>query len=226
MEKTKRNTHFYTYYFFEEWGRGYIGSRGCPCPPEEDNEYFGSFKDKNFNPTQKIILNVQNTRKEAYDEEIILHDFFDVVKNPHFVNRSKQTTVGFTTEGYRHTDDSKQKIGKESRERKRTPETKRKASENNKGKKRSEETRKKNAEAARSLKWWHNPGTGEVRKAKECPGEGWENKRGPMSPQSKESNEKRSKSLKGRPKSDTHKKNLSISSLTRHREKRVKSLMN
>lgn len=88
------NKHFYTYYSYEEWGRGYLGSRGCPVPPEEDI-YFGSFSDKTFNPTQKIILSVHPDRWSAYEEEVVLHDFFDVVKNPHFANRSKAKPGGF-----------------------------------------------------------------------------------------------------------------------------------
>ena len=48
--------YFYVYYSYEEFGRGYIGSRICKCLPEEDIKYFGSYKDKTFNPTEKIIL--------------------------------------------------------------------------------------------------------------------------------------------------------------------------
>ena len=221
MSKPKEKT-YYTYYSFEEWGRGYLGSRGCFGPPEKDIKYFGSFKDKTFNPTQKIILSVHKTRSEAYETENTLQDFFDVVKNPHFVNRSKQTTTGFTTQDFKHTNESKSKIGKASSERERTPETRRKSSESNLGKKRSEETRKKNSEAARGKKWWYNPETTEVVRSVECPGETWENGRGPLPPQSKESNEKRSKTLKGKTKSDTHKKNLSIAALNRYEKERVK----
>jgi len=47
--------HFYVYYSYEEYGRGYIGKRECKYLPEEDVNYFGSFKDKTFKPTQKII---------------------------------------------------------------------------------------------------------------------------------------------------------------------------
>ena len=91
--------HFYVYYSYEEFGRGYIGSRGCKCLPEEDFKYYGSFRDKNFNPTQKIILGVYESRKDAYEAEILLHEFYDVSRNPHFANRSKLTTTGFSTEG-------------------------------------------------------------------------------------------------------------------------------
>ena len=81
--------HFYVYYSYEEFGRGYIGSRGCKCLPEDDSKYYGSFHDKTFNPTQKIILGVYESRKDAYEAEILLHEFYDVARNPHFANRSK-----------------------------------------------------------------------------------------------------------------------------------------
>jgi hypothetical protein len=94
METPKE--YYYTYYSYEEWGRGYFGSRGCKCLPEEDVRYFGSFKDKTFKPTQKIILKADYaTREEAYADEIILHDYYDVANNPHFANKAKTTSTGF-----------------------------------------------------------------------------------------------------------------------------------
>ena len=93
METSKE--YYYTYYSYEEWGRGYIGSRGCECLPEEDVKYFGSFKDKSFKPTQKIILEIYETREQAIEAEVILHDFYDVANNPHFANRAKQTSTKF-----------------------------------------------------------------------------------------------------------------------------------
>lgn len=87
--------HFYVYYSYEEYGRGYIGKRECKCLPEEDVSYFGSFHDKNFNPTQKIILETFDNVEDALKSEIILHDFYEVDKNPHFANRAKQTSVKF-----------------------------------------------------------------------------------------------------------------------------------
>lgn len=87
--------YYYTYYSYEEWGRGYIGSRGCECLPEEDIKYFGSFKEKSFRPTQKIILEIYETREQAIEAEVILHDFYDVANNPHFANRAKQTSTKF-----------------------------------------------------------------------------------------------------------------------------------
>jgi hypothetical protein len=94
METPKE--YYYTYYSYEEWGRGYIGSRKCKCLPEEDVRYFGSFYDKTFKPTQKIILKDNYaTREEVYADEIILHDYYDVANNPHFANQAKQTSTKF-----------------------------------------------------------------------------------------------------------------------------------
>jgi len=87
--------HFYVYYSYEEYGRGYIGKRECNCLPEEDVSYFGSFKDKIFQPTQKIILETFDSVEEALEAECALHNFYEVNKNPHFANRAKQTSTGF-----------------------------------------------------------------------------------------------------------------------------------
>jgi hypothetical protein len=95
METPKK--YYYTYYSYEECGRGYIGSRGCKCLPEEDVRYFGSFRDRTFKPTQKIILKDDYaTREEAIVDEIILHDYYDVAINPDFANRAKQTSTKFS----------------------------------------------------------------------------------------------------------------------------------
>ena len=121
--------HFYVYYSYEEFGRGYIGSRGCKCLPEEDSKYYGSFWDKTFKPTGKIILAEFDNRKDAYDAEVVLHKFYDVVNNPHFANQSRALTSGFTTEGLstfkgrKHSEESKKKIGAASKGRKPSEET-------------------------------------------------------------------------------------------------------
>ena len=91
--------HHYVYHSYEEWGREYIGVRSCNCLPEEDTKYFGSFRDKTFFPTEKTILFVCETRKEAAEIEIELHDFFDVAVNPKFANQAKAVSTGFNTLG-------------------------------------------------------------------------------------------------------------------------------
>jgi len=107
--KTPKEYH-YTYYSYEEWGMGYFGSRSCDCLPEEDVNYFGSFSDKNFNPTYKIILKSDyKTREEATSDEIILHNFYEVDKNPHFANKAKQTSVKF----YYGSKEHSRKIGRD-----------------------------------------------------------------------------------------------------------------
>jgi hypothetical protein len=87
--------HFYVYYSYEEYGRGYIGKRECECLPDEDINYLGSFHDKSFYPTQKIILETFENVEEALEAECVLHDFYEVDKNPHFANRAKQTSTKF-----------------------------------------------------------------------------------------------------------------------------------
>jgi hypothetical protein len=89
--------YHYTYYSYEEFGRGYIGKRSCDCLPEEDVKYFGSFSDKTFKPTQKIILETYKTTEEANLDEEILHVFFNVALNPHFVNKYNAGSKFYTT---------------------------------------------------------------------------------------------------------------------------------
>jgi hypothetical protein len=83
------------YYSYEEYGRGYIGKRECYCLPEEDVKYFGSFRDKTFKPTQKIILETFENVEEALEAECVLHDFYKIDKNLHFANKAKQTSKKF-----------------------------------------------------------------------------------------------------------------------------------
>ena len=91
--------HHYVYRSYEEGGRNYIGRRTCNCLPEEDTKYFGSFTDKTFTPTGKIILFVCETLEEAAGIEIELHDFFDVAVNPQFANKAKATSTKFDRTG-------------------------------------------------------------------------------------------------------------------------------
>ena len=92
----KLTEYHYVYYSYEEYGNGYIGSRTCKCLPEEDIKYFGSYTDKNFNPTQKIILKDDYaTREEAYADEITLQEYYKIVENPHFANKAYQNSTKF-----------------------------------------------------------------------------------------------------------------------------------
>ena len=102
--------HHYVYKSFEEEGREYIGIRSCDCLPEEDTEYFGSFYDKTFNPTRKIILFTGETRQEVAEIEVELHDFFDVAVNPQFANQAKATSAKFDRAGVPTTEETKKKI--------------------------------------------------------------------------------------------------------------------
>lgn len=147
--------YFYVYYSYEEYGKGYIGKRECNCLPEKDVNYFGSFKDKSFRPTQKIILETFNTVEKALEAECILHNFYEVDKNPHFVNRAKQTSKKFYCSLYGENNPSKRddvrekirlgKIGANNPAKR--PEVREKISAAAKNRTASEETKKKMSEA-------------------------------------------------------------------------------
>jgi hypothetical protein len=194
--------HFYVYYSYEEYGRGYIGKRECECCPEEDKNYFGSFKDKTFSPTQKIILETFENVEEALEAECALHDFYEVDKNPHFANRAKQTSTGFyfNRKGQKHPKISgdnhpskREELRKNLSEkrkgdknpmygmtgeknpffgRKHTKESKDKIGLSSKNRKHTEESKNKLKIRNINRKWWVNPDG--IRKfQQECPGVEW-----------------------------------------------------
>jgi hypothetical protein len=183
--------NYYVYYSYEEWGRGYIGSKpsGCSCDPSED-PYMGSFKDKTFKPTAKIILGVYTTPRDCINAEIILHDFFKVDINPHFANLARQTSTGFVSlvKTKEHCENiSKALTGRklssesvEKRQSKRTyasgedhPFFGKKHTAESKGiikKRRAQQT---NVSGGCSHPWWVKE-DGTRTRALECPGEGWQ----------------------------------------------------
>ena len=102
----------------------YIGVRSCEGLIADD-DYMGSSKyltediekegKSNFN---KIILKRFQTREDAVQYEIDMHNEFEVASNPLFFNRTKQTVVGFGPGvgennyfyGKKHTEESRQKM--------------------------------------------------------------------------------------------------------------------
>jgi hypothetical protein len=92
MSEDNKKKHFYVYYSYEPWGRGYIGKRECECLPEEDIKYFGSYGDKTFKPTKKIILETFDSKENALEAERLLHKFYNVKDNSHFANRANQSS--------------------------------------------------------------------------------------------------------------------------------------
>jgi hypothetical protein len=147
--------HFYVYYSYEEYGRGYIGKRECKCLPEQDIKYFGSYKDKTFKPTQKIILETFDSVEETLEAECALHDFYEVDKNPHFANKARQTSEKFYCRAFGEDNPSKRndvkekiRVGKlgENNPAKR-PEVRKKLSDSAKNRRASEETRRKMSES-------------------------------------------------------------------------------
>jgi hypothetical protein len=137
----------YVYYSYEEWGRGYLGVRSCDCDVELDSNYLGSYRDKDFCPTQKIVVAEFETRKEAVAAEILLHDFFDVAVNPKFANLSKATSTGFDKTGVKASKDTLLRMREAQLGKKHTEKTRQKLSEVHIGKTHTEETKKKMSES-------------------------------------------------------------------------------
>jgi hypothetical protein len=114
----------------------------------------GSYKDKTFDPTQKEILAVCDTREEAMRTEMFFHEMYDVARNPMFANRAKQTSTGFSREGAKTSEETRKKMSEASIGRTHSVEAKQKMSEARAGenhpmfgKKHSEETKQKISEA-------------------------------------------------------------------------------
>lgn len=100
---------YYTYYSFETDkgidGLGYIGYRRLrPGFTPENEPYWGtpsSPKNKAFrnNPNKdKIILGVFETKQEAIDHEIFLHELWSVDTNEHFANVARSISRGFASD--------------------------------------------------------------------------------------------------------------------------------
>ena len=105
----KKDCH-YIYYSWDDLGRGYIGVRSCACAPELDTKYFGSFKDKTFQPTSKVIIKTFPTRSDAVRAEIQMHNLFNVGVEPHFANRAKQRSDKFDTSGVGLSEEHRRKL--------------------------------------------------------------------------------------------------------------------
>jgi hypothetical protein len=106
--------------------------------------YLGSYTDKTFKPTHKLVLSTFSSRDDAISHEIELHKAFDVACNPHFANRAIQTSTGFSSAGTTPSEETRKKMS-EALKGRQSPQ---------KGKPHSEETRKKLSEA---LKGENNP---------------------------------------------------------------------
>jgi hypothetical protein len=184
--------NYYVYYSYEEWGRGYIGSKpsGCSCDPSKD-PYMGSFKDKTFKPSNKIILGIYNTPQECINAEIILHEFFKVDINPHFVNLARQTSTGFVS--LTKTKEHRENIAKSLTGKKKSPESIAKRQSNRvyatgddhhmrksgghtpeaKAKIKEKRAEQTNVSGGCSHPWWVKA-DGTRTRALECPGEEWQ----------------------------------------------------
>jgi len=113
------NKYHYTYILIERnTGMRYIGVRSCDCIPKEDN-YWGSskhlpngYRGDLTDTFDKVIVELFETRGEANEDEIRLHNLHDVAVNPMFYNRAKATSKGFCVYGTKASDETLKKIRK------------------------------------------------------------------------------------------------------------------
>lgn len=132
----------YTYITRAKDGRYYIGVRSCECNPKEDF-YMGSHTDTSYFPTRKRILSTFDSREEALEHEIYLHELKDVAVSSKYANRAKQTSTGFSTFGVMPSLETRERISKIKRGRSHSEEHREKISESKRGKILSEEHRRK-----------------------------------------------------------------------------------
>jgi hypothetical protein len=79
-------------------------------PARRGHQVYGVIYRCDFSPRSKIILETFASSAEALAAEIVLHDFYNVALNPHFANRSKQTSQFFDVQGVPKTLEHRRKI--------------------------------------------------------------------------------------------------------------------
>jgi hypothetical protein len=90
--------YHFVYLSFEEspHGKNYVGVHSTD---DLNDGYLGSFKDNDFNPSAKIILQFFKSRESAVEAEIRWQHVFKVVENLTFANKAYQTVSKFDTSG-------------------------------------------------------------------------------------------------------------------------------
>jgi len=91
----------YLSYEEEPEGRVYVGKHSSL---DAYDEYLGSYKDKEFSPAGKIVLEYATTEQGAVDAEVRWQRVLGVVEDPRYANQSYQTNTGFVvdTRGEKH----------------------------------------------------------------------------------------------------------------------------
>jgi hypothetical protein len=119
---------FHTVYdSFEEFrdGRDYIGKHSSEDPYDP---YLGSFADKSFNPTCKIVLGYSKTAEGSVWLEIQWQRVLQVKDDPAYVNQVYQTSTGFDCTGVTRSAEYREKQSKIQKEVQNRPEVKEKKS--------------------------------------------------------------------------------------------------
>jgi hypothetical protein len=167
----------------------------------------GSYRDKTFNPTEKIILCEVETYEEACAMEVELHAFFEVDINPHFANIARQTSAGFNfrAEGENNPNYGGGNVTPSGRQKMKDTVLKTMEKYGNPFAKKGEES------LSHGRKWVTNEDKSDEKYLKkgEQPPVGWVPGRKKRPPRSQESRDRTSNALKGRKLSDEHKRSVS-----------------
>ena len=121
---------FHTVYdSFEEFpdGRDYIGKHSSEDPYDP---YLGSFADKGFDPTCKIVLGYSKTAEGSVWLEIQWQRVLGVRDDPAFANQVYQTSTGFDCTGVTRSAEYRKKQSTIQKEVQNKPEVKKKKSKN------------------------------------------------------------------------------------------------
>jgi len=107
------------YLSYEETGRDYVGAHSTD---DLNDGYMGSYKDKTFNPDNRITIGYYRTREALIQAEISMQKVLNVSKDPQYANRSIQTSTGFDRSGVPDTSETRRKKSKSHTGKKRSAE--------------------------------------------------------------------------------------------------------
>jgi hypothetical protein len=178
-------------------GRSYVGAHSTD---DLQDGYFGSYVDKSFSPTHKIIVGYYNSREALLKAEETLQKSLDVVRDPRYANQSIQHGSGFTYGflGRTHSQEFVDNLSQRNKERVWTPQMKEAASQSQKERWRKMSDQEKKEYALRSSDQWKGVSMPEEQKRKIGESQMGEKNHRFGKTESPETREKKAQKMRGR----------------------------